>query len=196
MSKKYPLPLKVNDMALKVDQLKFHQMKTFIKPVLILLVLLGLHSCSKTKERSQNGEEKDTVQESPEETSATEDEGVEPDFSVRKILFEDFDNNGVKDSLVLSTNAEVDDMGRIAWDDSQKWKVTIKYNNQSKQLYKKDIQLGKLDVYFSADLGVIYLVENAPYQKDVFKVKPNESFTLSEITESPDLKKFKLLSIQ
>ncbi|HKJ06472.1 MAG TPA: hypothetical protein VJ970_03315, partial [Flavobacteriaceae bacterium] len=108
----------------------------------------------------------------------------------------DFDKDGSKDSLILAVDADIDDDDNIIFDDANSWRLYIKYKNFLKRIYKEDIQLGKVDLYYSHKQNFIYLVENAPYQKKVFKINPLADFKVTEIDKLPQVENFEKLSIQ
>lgn len=72
------------------------------------------------------------------------------------------------------------------WDDAQKWAINIKRKDSLQTVYSNNIQLGRLMVYFDESKNDICLVENAPFQKAIFKLDRNNNFNPVEIQKMPD----------
>lgn len=161
------------------------------KIIFFITVFIIFASCNYVKEQYSDGDANKEQQ-----PSKSLDKLSTPIEKVKKTLIADFDKDGTKDSLILAVDADLDDQDRIVWDDANSWRLYIKYNNFFKRIYKEEIQLGRVDLYYSHKEELMYLVENAPYQKRVFQIAPKEDFAVVEIDKLPPNKNFELLSIQ
>ncbi|WP_142785634.1 hypothetical protein [Changchengzhania lutea] len=161
-----------------------------LKAILFILSICLCFSCNNLKQQYSDGLEDDIL--------AEKDILKAPimPYNLKKGIAFDFDNNNTLDSLYLSAQVEVDSLGRSVWDDAQAWRVTIKSNDLVIELYNKNIQLGKLEVEYDTILNHIYIIENAPHQKGLYKIEPLINLNVSVIDSLPRNRKSLKLTLE
>lgn len=106
--------------------------------------------------------------------------------SLEKELVFDFDDDDRLDSLFLGADVEVDANGNPMWDDGQRWFINLKMLDTLVTVYSKNIQLGKISVYFDEAKRAIYLIEEGPHNSDRYLLNKANDFVPTKVTRIPD----------
>lgn len=161
--------------------------------VLISSCRQGSNESSNTVKQKQS--ERDKLKYEANNTiDANETNGVQ---NLKKVMGVGLTKNGINDSLVLSVSATKNENDEIIWDDSQTWKVHLKSESVYSLIYEKDIQLGKLELYLDRSKNLLFLVENAPYQKFIYEINLSESdLALNEIEKLPEISNYESITFE
>lgn len=70
----------------------------------------------------------------------------------------DMDKNGQEESIELYTAAQKDSTGEIAWDDGQRWLLTVIDGNNEYILFDNYVQLGNLNYWvYTSDQNTVHI---------------------------------------
>lgn len=166
----------------------------FKKIYFCFLILVTFLNCNKVKHENNDTILKDVETEIEIANSLVSDSIIIPNAFEKELVF-DFDGDDQLDSLFLGADVAVDDNGNPMWDDAQNWFINLKFRDSLKTVYSKSIQLGKVNVYFDEIKNDIYLIEDAPFQKGIYKLDKRNNFTPMAIKVIPDTTKMTLVSI-
>lgn len=141
-------------------------------------------ACNNIKQQFTDGDA--NTENLPEEPSTKS--VIIPEQHAKRYLKNDFNNNGTKDSIVLTVDAEKDDLGRLMWSDGHVWNVYFKEKDKVVKLYGQLVQLGHLELYHTAEADVvpqIYIKENGPHSKKIYQIKNPDTGLLVEVDTIP-----------
>ncbi|WP_299668893.1 hypothetical protein [uncultured Polaribacter sp.] len=170
----------------------------FINYFVFILICFHVFSCNKKSSVSDDDksikiEEKKQKNKKNNIVDSTE---IKNAYSTKKILVLDFNKNGSNDTLIVSTSALSNKNDEIIWDDSQHWRVHLQSEHKLKTIYENEIQLGKLNVYYNTSENTFFLVEDAPYQKSIYKIDTDNNWKLIKVNNLPDFTKYKIVTLE
>lgn len=154
-------------------------------PMLCGILMIFLGACNPVKQQFSDGGANQPDNQPSNAGPRASARFVLPDNLVSRAISADFDRDGRQESLVLAVNAEVDDRGRIAWDDGHRWYLYVETDGMVEGIAEFSVQLGMLELYYNRDMRQIFLRENGPYQQQVYQLYPERNYALEKVDNLP-----------